>query len=172
MGHERLWWAVRICAAAGLLATVLVLGAWLAGRRGDGGLDRTAAARIIDLTNEARQRDAQPPLSISPQLTAAAEEYARLMARREWFEHIDPDGVTVERRAEAFGYVDWVFLAENLATGTGERDAAYLVESWLRSPEHRRNILSAELQEVGVGCYVRSGSPSRFWCAQAFGARE
>ncbi|MBI5284532.1 MAG: CAP domain-containing protein, partial [Chloroflexi bacterium] len=169
MRRERVWWSIRIGAAAALLAVLLALGGWVAGRRGGDGLDRTAAARIIDLTNDARQREAKAPLSISPQLTAAAEEYARVMARREWFEHIDPDGVTVERRAEAFGYADWAFLAENLVTGTGSRDASYLVESWLSSPEHRRNILSADLQEVGVGCYVRKGSPSRFWCAQEFG---
>jgi uncharacterized protein YkwD len=153
-----------------ILALVAVLG-WSGGRGGDGDPDRVAARRIVALTNAARQQDAQAPLSINPRLTAAAEAYAREMARRERFDHIDPDGATVEQRAEAFGYAGWTFLAENLAVDSGTREAAGVVASWLRSPGHRRNILSADLEEVGVGCYTISGDPARLWCAQEFGTR-
>ena len=160
--------------ATATLVVILALFAglgWSGGRGGDGGPDRVAARRIVALTNAARQQDAQPPLSINPRLMAAAEAYARVMARRDWFDHIDPDGATVEQRAEAFGYDGWVFLAENLAVDSGTREPDDVVASWLRSRGHRRNILSADLEEVGVGCYAVSGDPARLWCAQEFGTR-
>ena len=160
--------------ATATLVVILALFAglgWSGGRGGDGGPDRVAARRIVALTNAARQRDAQPPLAVSERLTRAGEAYAREMARREWFDHIDPDGATVEQRAEVFGYAGWVFLAENLAVDSGTREPAGVVASWLRSPGHRRNILSADLEEVGVGCYAVSGDPARLWCAQEFGTR-
>ncbi len=157
-----------------MLAAVLGLGAlfgWAAAQGPHDGADRSVARRIVELTNAARERNAQPPLTVNPQLTLAAEAYARDMARRGWFDHFGPDGAGIEARAEAYGYDDWDFLAENLATGTGSPDPAGLVASWLNSTDHRGNILSSDLREIGVGCYVVSGSPSRFWCAQEFGTR-
>ncbi len=168
MAGQGPWCVVR---KAGNLVAVLLLGAvlgWAAASDGDDGLDRSAARRITELTNAARQRNAQPPLSVNPRLTLTAEAYAREMARRDWFGHIGPDGAGIEGRAEASGYDDWALLAENLAMGSGPRDPAHLVESWLSSAEHRRNMLSPDLHDIGVGCYVISG---RFWCAQEFGAR-
>jgi len=158
----------------GALVAVLGLCAafgWAAARHPHSGLDANPAQAIIEQTNAAREADAQPPLTVDPRLTLAAEAYARDMARRRWFDHIAPDGSSVEARAEAAGYGDWLFLAENLATGSGPPDATDLVASWLNSPGHRRNILSPDLREIGVGCYLVRRSPVQFWCVQEFGTR-
>ena len=136
------WHAIR---RGGMLVVALGIGAlvgWAAAGEQQDGTDRAMARRIVDLTNEARARNAQPALTVNPRLTLAAEAYARDMARRGLFDHIGPDGAGIEARAEVSGYGDWVFLAENLATGTGSGDPAGVVERWLNSTEHRRNVLS------------------------------
>jgi uncharacterized protein YkwD len=44
---------------------------------------------------------------------------------------------------------------ENLAWGTGvDATPRAIVEAWLQSPEHRRNLLEATFTRVGVGCFV------------------
>lgn len=148
-----------LCAATG----------WTASGRIHGGFDAAVAPDVIEQTNAIRANAGLPPLSANPQLTQAADAYAGEMARRGWLAHTTSDGAGVESRAEAAGYVDWAYLAENLATGPGAPAADALITSWLNSPGHRRNILSPDLREIGVGCYVAG---ARYWCAQEFGARE
>ena len=135
-------------------------------------LDRAAARRIIDLTNAVRREHSLSPLAVSPRLTLAAETYAREMALQDWFDHVGPDGSSVEQRAEAAGYRAWAFLAENLARGAGRPDPDELMDSWLSNPGHRKNLLSSDLSEIGVGCLVLSGAPLRYWCVQEFGTRQ
>ena len=89
---------------------------------------------------------------------------------RPWFAHVGPDGSTVESRSQAYGYHNWEILGENLVMGTGSLDPDSIVDAWMRSPAHRRIILSPDLEEIGVGCYLTFGKSSRYWCVQEFGA--
>jgi len=147
--------------AVGLVAVVATAGWWTRG-----GDDVAISRTIIDRTNLARAESGLLPLEANPQLTRAAESYAREMARRGWFDHTGPDGASVDVRAEAAGYTAWEYLGENLAMGAGRPDAGAVVDRWLESADHRRNILSPELRETGVACYV---ADARYWCAQEFG---
>jgi uncharacterized protein YkwD len=155
-------------AVVGVLVVAVAAAGWRADARSPEGIDVPAARAIVEQTNSARAAAGMPPLAVEPRLTRAAETYAREMARDGWFEHTDPTGAGVEARAEAAGYSDWEYLAENLATGAGRPDADEVVGRWLESPGHRRNILAPELRDVGVACYVAN---ERYWCAQEFGAR-
>ncbi len=153
----------RAAIAATLLATVAATG-----MRSSAGDDLAVSRNIIERTNASRADAGLPPLSIDPQLTRAAQAYAREMAHDDRFDHTAPNGAGVDARAEAAGYTGWEYLAENLATGAGRPDADAIVARWLDSPDHRRNLLAAELRDAGVACHVAS---SRYWCAQEFGAR-
>lgn len=133
------------------------------------GSDDAVARHILELTNAARTEHGLAPLLPSAPLTLAAEQYAEQMARGEWFDHVGPDGSTLDQRAEAAGYLGWAALAENLASGHGEIAPVAIMELWLASPAHRGNLLSPDLTEVGVAC---SFLGDRFSCAQEFGARE
>lgn len=157
---------LRAALVAALVAVIATSGRASGGSRD--GVDAAVARTIIERTNAARADAGLPPLSIDPQLTRTAAAYAREMARHGWFDHTARDGAGVEARAEAAGYADWEYLAENLATGAGRPDADAVVARWLESPDHRRNLLAPELRDAGVACYVAS---SRYWCAQEFGAR-
>jgi len=130
-----------------------------------------AALRIVQLTNAARWQHSMAEPQVDPSLESAAEAYARDMAEWDWFGHLGPDGTTMDARAEAAGYLDWVYLAENLAKGSGEGEPERVVRAWMASPGHRDILLSPNPQEMGVGCYANADGDLRFWCVQLFGAR-
>lgn len=136
------------------------------------GLDTAYALEILGLTNQARQANGLPPLSQDANLELAAAGYAQVLAINDWFDHVGPDGSTVQGRDEAAAYQNWVLLAENLAKGTGVATPSEVVDAWMASPGHRHNILNVDLEEIGVACYFLPGQPPRFWCVQEFGTQR
>lgn len=73
------------------------------------------------------------------------------MARDDFFSHCDfPTGLDPWDRLRRAGYSHSA-AAENLAGGSSTPPAA--VAQWLKSPEHRANILSADYRELGVGYF-------------------
>ncbi len=105
-------------------------------------------AVVIDLTNEERQDNAQPALVRNPKLDAAAAAKARHMAEFEYFSHFAPDGTTPW---EFFADANYVFAhaGENLAIHF--TDSSEVVEAWMQSPAHRKNIVDSDFTEIGVG---------------------
>ena len=128
------------------------------------------ADRIVAVSNSARTWQSLPPLRSDAALTRAAVTYANEMAATAWFDHTGAGGSTLVSRAEAAGYEGWAFLSENLVRAPSGTSPEEVVDAWLSSPEHRRNLLSTEVTETGVGC-VSGGSPARIWCVQLFGHR-
>lgn len=109
------------------------------------GVRSTALARV----NRARQEEGRSPVAADPRLDAAAQRYAELMLSQGFYGHVTPEGGTPRSRAEAAGYGQFVFLGENIAQGLFTPDE--VVERWLDSPDHRRNILEARATETGLG---------------------
>lgn len=166
--HGGVWWvaAGALLAGAGVMAAVLWAGV-IADR--DGAPGDAASMIIIDRTNEERARYGLAPLVTEPVLTRAAAAYARELARDGRLDHAGAGGSTVDSRAEAQGYSGWTVVAENLAEGAGAPDAAAVVEAWMRSAGHRRNMLSGALTEVGVACEPAQGG---YLCVAEFGVRD
>lgn len=112
------------------------------------------------LTNRARAGTGCAPLRVDPRITRAAQAHSDDMSLRGYFDHDSPDGRSFADRLRAAGYPSPG--AENIAFG--QRSAAQVVEAWLDSPGHRRNILDCSLTTIGVG-YAAAGS---YW-TQDFG---
>lgn len=117
-------------------------------------------AQVVALTNQARATAGCAPLEIDARLTRAAQAHSEDMARRGYFEHDSLDGRDFADRIRAAGYPSPA--AENIARG--QRTAAAVVQAWLDSPGHRRNILDCSFVAIGVG-YAANGS---YW-TQDFG---
>ncbi|MBE7939143.1 MULTISPECIES: CAP domain-containing protein [Ramlibacter] len=124
------------------------------------------AGPALDAINRARARGARcgrqamppaPPMRWSPALAAASAGHAADMARRDYFEHLSPEGARPGDRARSQGY-RYRDLAENIALG--DLDAAGAVRLWLGSPPHCLNLMDGRLREVGVGC---ADSPRGPW---------
>jgi uncharacterized protein YkwD len=110
-------------------------------------------ADLVDATNAERGRAGVAALSANSQLMQAAQIQAEQVAAAGRLEHTLPDARLpgLEDRLRASGYL-WQAAGENLAFG--QRNAAHAVDTWMESPTHRANILSATFTEVGAGFVV------------------
>lgn len=136
---------------------------------------RAAAARVLELTNEARSQPrrcgdkdfgAAPPLRRDPLLERAAAQHAQDMAAHAYLDHRGRDGSTPAQRVERAGY-RWRSVGENVAAGqVTPRD---VVEDWLRSPGHCANLMSPSFTGMGVAYGVNMNAAAVVYWAQAFG---
>jgi uncharacterized protein YkwD len=56
-------------------------------------------------------------------------------------------------------------VAENIAAG--QRTAPEVVDGWMNSPGHRKNILSRDVSQIGIG-FATGGEYGTMW-VQVFG---
>lgn len=137
-----------------------------------GGLD----GDVIALVNEARaqprrcgsqQYAAAPPLRYSEQLSDASLAHADDMARRGYFDHKTPEGITPTQRLARTGY-QWNLTGENIARG--QMSAEEAVAGWLASPGHCANIMEPRFSETGVALAEEGGREGALYWVQTFAA--
>lgn len=128
---------------------------------------------MLARVNAARRLAGLPPLRRSPDLDRAAQAHARDLLARGYYKHVSPEGSTPLSRASAAGYrAD--LIAENLHERTGPIEV--VLDDWLRSQSHRRNLLDPGASDLGVGLAIGPGyglDPSGYrvvW-VQSFGRR-
>ncbi len=106
-----------------------------------------ASSVLIDLTNESRLAQNEPPLIRNPKLDRAAELKGNDMASKQYFSHNSPEGVTPWHWFREVGY-NFLFAGENLAINFS--DSSEVQRAWLESPTHRANIMNVEFREIGI----------------------
>ena len=132
--------------------------------------DPDAVSReMLAQVNAARKRAGLKPLRLNAVLAKAAQRHAEDMLARGYFDHESPSGTTVRERSRAAGY-RWGAVGENIAFG--QTSVGEVVETWMDSPGHRKNILSPNFSELGVGLALGRGPDGKhqiLW-VQNFGA--
>lgn len=103
---------------------------------------------VIGETNLYRSQSGLGQLEMSATLNKMAEEKLNDMFARGYFEHVSPQGVSIEDIAEENDY-EYLVIGENLALG-GFKSAKDVVEAWANSEPHRKNMLDARYTEIGV----------------------
>lgn len=93
-----------------------------------------------------------PALTWNNKLEAAAKQHSDYMYSTGNFSHTQSNGSSVGTRVTAGGYT-WRFVAENIASG--QTSTGQVMDSWLKSPNHCKNIMSANAKEIGA---ARSGN--------------
>jgi uncharacterized protein YkwD len=126
--------------------------------------------QVLALENQARISAGCQPLTLSPQLTAAAEQHSQSMAASGYFSHTGSDGSTPWSRIQAAGYTGATTYGENIAAGYA--DPQSVVQAWLSSPDHRANILDPRFTEAGVGIYQAPGSQYGIYWTEDLAARS
>jgi hypothetical protein len=101
----------------------------------------------LDIINELRQAKGLGPVTISPELTKAAQMQAMDLARSGKLSHFGSDGSTPLDRVRRAGYRPRM-TAENIATGQSSVEAA--VRSWQTSESHNRNLLLPDATHMGI----------------------
>jgi uncharacterized protein YkwD len=133
------------------------------------------ASEVLKLVNHARSAArscggekfaAAPPLRASALLTRVASGHADDMARNNFLAHEGSDQSTPARRADRAGY-RWKLIGENVAGGPDS--AVEVVDGWLASPGHCRNIMNRHFTEMGIAYAVDERSELAIYWSQVFG---
>jgi uncharacterized protein YkwD len=103
---------------------------------------------IITLTNNARVLNGLPPLRANLLLNTIAESRATDMLEKQYFAHVSPTGQQASDIAQGVGY-QYKIIAENIGSGDFYTNKK-IIDGWMQSPGHRRNILSPEVEEIGA----------------------
>jgi uncharacterized protein YkwD len=108
---------------------------------------------VLCLMNRQRAALGLRALRSNAVLGAAAGQYAQLMVVQRFFDHVSPTGSTLRSRVARAGYLRGsYFLGEDIATGSGtDATPAAIVDAWMNSPPHRRNILEPTFRDAGMG---------------------
>jgi|SRR5579862_348883 len=154
----------RLAAAAALLVTAaasLPAAALPAGSEGAAATLAQLQSGVLDQLNTVRRAHGLVPLTLSPGLTAAAEEHTAEMLSDGYFAHESADGSPFWKRIERFyphlgsGY--WS-VAENLLWSGGPIDAKQALATWMASAGHRENILTPEYRQIGISARFATGA--------------
>jgi len=128
-----------------IVAGLMLAGLMLAGQ---------AQAQVADLggaaqgwLSQVRAQDGRGALTVSAPLTRAAAAHADDLAGSGRFSHEGSNGSSVGQRVRQQGY-KFCFVAENIAKGQGSLQE--VLEGWMASPGHRRNILAEQAVEFGL----------------------
>ena len=114
---------------------------------------------LIEAHNRVRAEAKLLPLKAIAPLTEAARSHARDMAEHQKLGHEGSDGSTVSKRVKQRGY-RYQEVGENVATG---ETADQVMQLWLDSPPHRKNVLEKEFTEIGVGMAPDTEGQG-YWC--------
>lgn len=115
------------------------------------------AADILDMVNEVRRAGCNcgatymPPvaeLTWNDLLGKAAYGHSEDMKVNNYFDHKGSDNSKPGDRIKAAGY-SWITYGENIASG--QPTERVVMNSWLKSELHCKNIMNAGFKEMGVG---------------------
>jgi uncharacterized protein YkwD len=115
---------------------------------------------MLDAINLIRGDLGLYPLRPEPRLSSTAEHHALDLLTHGLQGHEGSDGSLPPERATRTGY-PWILVGENVATGFGS--ASGVVSGWMASPPHRRNLLTPDFREVGIGWQGGNGGAGPVW---------
>ncbi|OJF11269.1 SCP-like extracellular [Couchioplanes caeruleus subsp. caeruleus] len=158
---------VRRLATLALIPAAAFIGLVIAGAPAQAAVVSTSTlqTQVVSLSNQARVKAGCKALKVNAALLWAARGHSKYMATSGRFSHTGARNSTFAARARAAGYT--AARSENIAWGY--RSAREVVNGWLKSPGHRRNLLDCGARTFAVGVvYSTNGTP---YYTQMFGSR-
>jgi len=121
---------------------------------------------LRDLTDRQRRDNGRKELAWDPRLAAIARRHAQDMRDNNFMGHVSPTTGDIGNRLRRAEY-PFSFAAENIARSTSLWEA---VESLMRSPGHRRNLLATDPTHAGIGVAIATDAEGRrtFFVTQVF----
>ncbi|MBM7855188.1 putative YkwD family protein [Desulfohalotomaculum tongense] len=104
--------------------------------------------KIVELVNKERAKEGLQPLVAKADLNKVAQLKAEDMAKNNYFSHTSPTYGSPFDMMKQFG-INYSYAGENIAVGY--RTPESVMEGWMNSPGHRKNILNPNFTEIGVG---------------------
>jgi uncharacterized protein YkwD len=109
---------------------------------------------------------AVPALKWNAMLERTALLHSQDMANRNYFDHTNPEGKEPWDRMTAQGYL-WSAAGENIAAG--QRTLQAVMQGWVDSAGHCKNLMSPGFTEVGMARFDKAGTPYGAYWTQVFG---
>lgn len=136
----------------GLVPVILFLGVLIAplgwSQQRGSGVERG----LVDAANRERRQQGLQELKWDEALAGAARKHAEQMAKRGTLSHqLTGEASLPARVAQAGVHHSW--LSENVAEGASAED---IHAQFMKSPNHRANVLDSDMDTVGIGV-VQSG---------------
>jgi uncharacterized protein YkwD len=117
-------------------------------------------ADVVSSVNKIRADRGCKPLRVASALTTSAQRHANDMSAKRYFSHTSADGRSWVSRQRAAGWNNPG--GENIARGFDA--AGPVMNAWMNSPLHRKNIVNCKFRYIGVG-FAANG---QYW-VQNFG---
>lgn len=123
---------------------------------------------VLRLTNLHRSLRRIPPVQLNATLCHVAKLHnADLAFAQHRLNHVGRDGAMLRIRLARQGYM-FRYASENLARG--QMNCEWVINSWLKSEGHRRNLLNDRVEEMGL--HVGRGSDGRLYWCQVFAKKR
>ena len=133
--------------------------------------EEITGSEVLRLTNITRSEHGVPELKESFLLNAIAAERAKDMLEKQYFDHVLPTGEKASDIAQKVGY-HYKRLGENIASGSFLTNLK-IINGWMQSPGHRKNLLSGQFEEIGVAVVKGWMEEDETWIAvQVFGRQS
>jgi len=123
--------------------------------------EKDIAAELLRRTNELRQQNGLPPLTLDAGLTVLALEHSQYMAQN-GVTHIDGEGLSASKRILNMGYNGRP--TENIYGGLASIDDVWTY--WSEDPPHRQNLLNPVNTLIGIGVF--KAGPGVYFYTQDF----
>ncbi|MFT4416158.1 CAP domain-containing protein [Fredinandcohnia humi] len=104
--------------------------------------------QVIDLTNTQRKNNGLPALQADTSLSNVARTKSNDMRQKNYFSHTSPTYGSPFDMMRDFG-VSYKTAGENIAKG--QTTPQQVVNAWMNSEGHRKNILNPNFTHIGVG---------------------
>jgi uncharacterized protein YkwD len=120
---------------------------------------------VVAAINVVRRENGLRPLRLNRRLSVVARDHSLSMAEHGYFSHTSLDGAPFWARIKpVYPPVPgrtWS-TGENMVWQSPELTAAQVVDLWLHSSAHRKNLLASRWREVGVGGVRADAAPGVF----------
>lgn len=114
---------------------------------------------VIELTNAERKKEGLPALGTMTKLDEAAQIRAEEL--KEKYSHDRPDGTRCFTVLDDVNINGYSAVGENIALGYTTPEA--VVDGWMHSEGHRRNIMNVQFEKIGVGYADNNGWVQLFY---------
>lgn len=126
--------------------------------------DLEYARAVLNLVNKERTSRGLSALILDEGLSNVAQKHSKDMAENNYFSHTNLAGESPFDRIKKAG-ISYRTAGENIAAGQKTPEA--VVSSWMNSEGHRKNILNASFNKMGLG-YVTANSGYKTYWTQVF----
>ncbi|MGS5514934.1 CAP domain-containing protein [Clostridioides difficile] len=114
---------------------------------------------VVDLVNIERSKAGLNPLTLDSSVSNVATKKSQDMIDNNYFSHNSPTYGSPFDMLKKFG-ISYKTAGENIAMG--QKTPKEVVNAWMNSEGHRKNILNPNFSKIGVGVAQKSGG-SLYW---------